>query len=93
MKNTPPIFDDTDLWESRQLGASEEYAEPVGPEKTKAIQKALGLEDITVRMQTELVDQLKKLAKGAKLLDHKVLIRRILTQYVQDAAQQKRKRA
>ena len=38
MTNMPnPFDDDTELWETRQLGASEEYVRVVSPEKTKAI--------------------------------------------------------
>jgi uncharacterized protein (DUF4415 family) len=83
MTNTPNRFnDDTELWESRQLGASEEFVRVVSPEKTKAIHESLGLQPVTIRLQKELVDELKALAKKEGL-GYQPFIRHVLTKYIQ----------
>jgi hypothetical protein len=91
MTNTPNSSDDAELWESGQLGASEEHVRPVSPEKTKEIQDALGLQPVTVRLQKELVEQLKVLAKNEGL-GYQPFIRHILTRYVRDIATTESKR-
>jgi hypothetical protein len=63
MSNTPE-YDDTEKWENRELGASEEYVRRVSPERERAVDEALGLQPITIRLQKELVDELKELAKS-----------------------------
>jgi len=84
MTNTPNSSDDdAELWESGQLGASEEYVRRVSAEKTKAIHEALGLQPVTVRLQKELVEQLKILAKQEGL-GYQPLIRQILTRHVRE---------
>jgi predicted DNA binding CopG/RHH family protein len=83
MTNMPNSFDDdTDLWETRQLGASEEYVRVVSPAKTKAVHESLGLQPITIRLQKELVDELKTLAKKEGL-GYQPFIRHVLTKYIQ----------
>lgn len=91
MTNTPNSSDDAELWESGQLGASEEHVRAVSPEKTKEIQDALGLQPVTVRLQKELVEQLKVLAKKEGL-GYQPFIRHILTRYVRDIASTESKR-
>lgn len=91
MTNTPNSSDDAELWESGQLGASEAHVKPVTPEKTKEIQDALGLQPVTVRLQKELVEQLKVMAKKEGL-GYQPLIRHILTRYVRDLTAEESKR-
>jgi uncharacterized protein (DUF4415 family) len=92
MTSTPKSSDDDgELWESGQLGASEEHVRRVSPEKTKAIHDALGLQPVTVRLQKELVEQLKVLAKKEGL-GYQPLIRHILTRYVRENAKENEKR-
>lgn len=91
MKNTPNSSDAAELWESGQLGASAEHARAVSPEKTKEIQDALGLQPVTVRLQKELVEQLKVLAKKEGL-GYQPLIRHILTRYVRETTSEENKR-
>lgn len=83
MTNMHDTSDDAELWESGKLGASEEYVKQVGPEKTKEIHDALGLQPVTVRLQKELVEQLKTLAKKEGL-GYQPLIRQVLTRYVRE---------
>lgn len=91
MTNTPNSSDAAKLWESGQLGASEEHVKPVSPERTKEIQDALGLQPVTVRLQKELVEQLKVMAKKEGL-GYQPFIRHILTRYVRDAMSEEGKR-
>lgn len=91
MTNTPNSSDDAELWESGQLGASEEHVRPVSPEKTKEIQDALGLQPVTLRLQKELVEQLKVLAQKEGL-GYQPFIRHILTRYIHDLTAKESKR-
>lgn len=91
MTNTPNSSDDAELWESGQLGASEEHVSPVSKKKTKEIQDALGLQPVTVRLQKELVEQLKVMAKKEGL-GYQPFVRQILTRYVRDTVSAESKR-
>lgn len=85
MINTPSSsYDDTKLWESGRLGAPEEHVRGVSPAKTREIQDDLGLQPVTVRLQKELVEQLKIIAKKEGL-GYQPLIRNILTRYARNA--------
>lgn len=59
MKNKQNSSEDAEVWESGKLGTSEEHVKPVSRGKTEEIQDALGLQPVTVRLQKELVEQLK----------------------------------
>ncbi len=73
--------DDTELWESRKLGASAKHAVRISLEEDKAIDDSLGLQAITMRLQKELVEQLKILAKKEGL-GYQPYIRQLLTKHV-----------
>jgi predicted DNA binding CopG/RHH family protein len=75
--------DDTELWETRKLGASAEHAVSISEEEDKAIDDSLGLQAITMRLQKELVEQLKLLAKKEGL-GYQPYIRQLLTRHVRD---------
>lgn len=77
MPNTPE-YDDTELWESRQLGATEEFVRKVSPERERAVDEALGLQPITIRLQKELVEELKVLAKSNGI-GYQPYVRQVLT--------------
>jgi predicted DNA binding CopG/RHH family protein len=92
MTNTPNSSDDdSELWETGQLGATEEFVRRVSPKKTKAIHEALGLQPVTIRLQTDLVEQLKVLAKKEGL-GYQPLIRHILTRYIRENGEESEKR-
>ncbi len=84
--NRPEIEaeDDTELWESKQLGASAEHARRVSPEKSKEIDDALGLQAISIRLQKELVEQLKELARQDGI-GYQPYIRQLLTRHAREA--------
>ena len=73
--------DDTELWETRKLGASAKHAERISHEEDKAIDDSLGLQAVTMRLQKELVEQLKLLAKKEEL-GYQPYIRQLLTRHV-----------
>ena len=71
---------DNELWESRQLGASEEHAVAATPEMEKALDDATGLQLLSFRIQQSVVGQLKELAK-VEGIGYQPLMRRILTNW------------
>jgi predicted DNA binding CopG/RHH family protein len=73
--------DDTELWETRKLGASVKHAERISEEEDKEIDDSLGLQAVTMRLQKELVEQLKVLAKKEGL-GYQPYIRQLLTRHV-----------
>lgn len=84
IKELPPdydVYDDAELWETGQLGASEEYARPVSIKESRRIDKAIGIESVMVRMPKGLADELKKLAKKEKM-GYMPFIREVLDKYV-----------
>jgi predicted DNA binding CopG/RHH family protein len=74
-------YDDAELWETGQLGASEEYVGRVSIKETREIHKAIGIESVMVRMPKGLADELKKLAKKEKM-GYMPFIREVLDRYV-----------
>ena len=74
---------DNELWESRQLGASEEHAVAATPEMEKALDDATGLQLLSFRIQQSVVGQLKELAK-VEGIGYQPLMRRILTNWVRE---------
>jgi hypothetical protein len=75
---------DVELWETRQLGADPKYARRISPEQEKELDDALGLELISVRLNKELVAQIKALAKKSGI-GHQPYIRQLLTRHVSDS--------
>ena len=82
---------DTELWESKQLGASPQHARRVSPEKSKEIDDALGLQAISIRLQKELVEQLKELARRDGI-GYQPYIRQLLTRHAREALAEKSRR-
>lgn len=76
-----PGLEDANLWDSRQRGAQEEFVKRADPKHSKSVDDSLGLEPITIRLQKELVRELKTIA-AEKGLAYQPLVRQILTTYV-----------
>lgn len=74
---------DTEKWEKRELGASAEHVRVSPPETNKAVDDALGLQLISIRLQADLIDELKQIAREEGL-GYQPLIRNVLTRYVKD---------
>lgn len=75
-------------WDNRELGAEEKYARRISRKKEQEIEKALGLQAISIRFQTEIIDQLKILAKEEGI-GYQPLIRQIVTRYVRERISKK----
>ncbi len=83
---------DTEKWEQRELGASAEHAKPSAPETNKAVDDALGLQLISIRLQSDLIEELKQIARDEGL-GYQPLIRNVLTRYVKDKQAKKARQA
>jgi len=81
-ENMPEGYvDDSELWENGTLGRSAEHAKPAPKEVEEAIDNALNLAPITIRLQKELVADLKKIA-AKEGLGYQAYVRQILTKHV-----------
>lgn len=90
--NYDEYLEDAELWETRQLGADPKYARRVSASEDKALDDSLGLQAISIRLQKELVEQLKSLAKRDGI-GYQPYIRQLLSRHVRDtlsASQEKR---
>lgn len=85
------LDDDSELWESKQLGASAEYTRRAPANTSKEVDDSLGLQAISIRLQKELVDQLKDLAKQDGI-GYQPYIRQLLTRHVRDTLAKKDER-
>ncbi len=74
---------DTDKWEKRELGAAEKYAVPSSQDESDSVDSALGLQLISIRLQANLIDELKELAVQEGL-GYQPLMRMVLTRYVKE---------
>lgn len=82
MKNMPKRHDN-DLWENKKLGAEEQYVRKVSQEREQSVDSTLELHLISLRLQKNLIDGLKYLAREEGI-GYQPLIRQILTHYVRD---------
>lgn len=83
--------DDTELWETKQLGADPKYAQRISRAEDKAIDDSLGLQAISLRLQKELLEQLKELARRDGI-GYQPYIRQLLTRHAREAFAEQRKR-
>ena len=72
-----------DQWDDRTLGATAKYARKLPKQDEQAIDDALNLSIISIRLQKELINNLKTLAKEEGI-GYQPLIRQVLTHYVRD---------
>lgn len=77
-------------WESRELGASEEYVRRVSDEDSKSTDEGLGLQVISIRLHRELIDIFKELAIEEGI-GYQPLMRQVLTRYARDAKRRNNK--
>ncbi|RVT49660.1 hypothetical protein [Rubrivivax albus] len=75
-----------DVWEDRTVGAEEEHVE-VAPDISAELDAALDLHPISIRLQRNLVENLKALAQ-LHGLGYQPLIRQILTRWVDGEVKQ-----
>lgn len=82
---TDKIAGTPEIWEEGPLGKEAEFAEALSPELQAAdediINEALGLKPISIRMEIEILDNLKAIAKHRNI-GYQPLIRQILHRWV-----------
>lgn len=78
---------DEDVWDSRALGASLEHAEASAPEKSQALDDALGLQAISIRLPRQLIEQFKLIAQF-HAVGYQPLMRDVLSRFVPGAMQE-----
>lgn len=86
MNTKAKAVENDDAWEDRRVGADEAFAE-VAPDMSAALDAALDLHPISIRLQKTLVDNLKALAH-LHGLGYQPLIRQILTRWVDSELKQ-----
>ena len=79
--------DDGELWENGTYGESEEHMKRAPLAIDKAIDDSLGLVQVTIRLQKDLVEQLKRIA-CENGLGYQPYVRQVLTQHAQSKAKE-----
>ncbi len=77
-----------ETWDNRELGATEQFVRKASSDQDKAVDDKLDLQIISIRLQKNLIDDLKDLA-GEDGLGYQPYVRQLLTQHVRN---EKRKR-
>lgn len=72
-----------ETWENGKLGASEEYTRKVSPTIEKAVDDALGLQIVSIRLQKKLIETFKEIAK-IEGIGYQPLMRQVLTRYAHE---------
>lgn len=80
MKNMHKAHPD-DAWDNRELGASEKHVRKVSPSREKMLDQRLGLQTISIRLQRNLIDDLKRLAKEDGI-GYQPYVRQVLMRHV-----------
>lgn len=70
-----------EAWEKGELGTSESHVRKVSKERESAVDKSFGLQMISLRLQKDLIAELKKLAHQAGI-GYQPYIRQLLTHHV-----------
>lgn len=87
MKKTNSTFierieDSSDVWDSRELGASEEHAKEVDKGIQASVDKALSLKMTSIRLSQEMIDDLKVIAELNGFRGYQTLIKNVLDRFV-----------
>lgn len=81
MRKTDKALAGTDDWDGGPLGRDEAFVKPARASHEAALDKALGLQMISVRLQRQLIDDLKFIAT-AHGIGYQPLIRDLLSRFV-----------
>lgn len=79
-QNDNTLEDNTQQWDDRELGASDQFVK-VSTVNEAQIDDALGLQSISLRMPTDLLDDLKNIA-ALNQLGYQTLIKQVLKRFV-----------
>lgn len=85
--NTSKIESTAEAWESRALGASAEHVAVADTAHDMALDEALGLQSISIRLPKQLIDQYKLIAHFHGV-GYQPLMRDILARFVPGALQE-----
>ena len=91
MKNLHKVNQE-EAWDNRELGASEKHVRKAAPDREKALDKRLGLQTISIRLQKSLIENLKRLAKKDGI-GYQPYVRQILTRHVHQVDQERKEKA
>ncbi|PRC94668.1 hypothetical protein [Solimicrobium silvestre] len=69
-----------EAWESGELGSSIEHARVAPPEIAKAVDEAMGMQAISIRLQNDLIEEFKLIA-GRYGIGYQPLMRKALTEF------------
>jgi hypothetical protein len=78
---TKTIMDTASAWESGKLGREEEFIQVTSAEESAAIDDALGLQMISIRLPKALIEDLKAMARVHEV-GYQPLMRDVLTRWV-----------
>jgi len=91
MNDTPKIHSDSeDTWDNRELGATESFVRKASTDHEKSLDDKLNLQVISIRLQKDLIDELKDLA-GEDGLGYQPYIRQVLTHHVRNEIRKREK--
>lgn len=83
MKSTRKKTVSEEAWEKGEFGASDSHTRKVSARREKAIDEGLGLLMISIRIQKEIIDELKHLAHATGI-GYQPYIRQVLAQHVRE---------
>ena len=75
--------DSTEVWENRELGASEKFVRRATSVREKKLDESLGLQSISIRLQKSLINQLKSLANDDGI-GYQPYIRQVLMRHIRN---------
>lgn len=73
----------SELWDSKQLGASAEHAHAASEEQQQALDDATGLQLLSIRMPKALIEQIKQLAR-LEGLGYQPYMRQVMIKHVRE---------
>lgn len=82
MSEIQKIEDTVEAWETGQLGNDEQFVRKVSPEDQKQIDDSLGLQAISIRLDKDLIDTFKQLAK-IHGMGYQPLMREVLKRFAE----------
>jgi hypothetical protein len=76
-----------EAWDSRALGADPDHAQVAGPEHAAALDDAMGMQSISIRLPRQLIDTYKLIASHHGV-GYQPLMRDILQRFVPEGLQE-----
>jgi len=84
---TRKIESTDEAWDDRLLGASEEHVEVAGAEHAAALDEALGLQSISIRLPKQMIEQYKLIAHFHGV-GYQPLMRDVMARFIPGAIQE-----